>query len=82
MISENHDSERVYIGERIMFGIALICFSAIVFIMASTAKAQDLRFVVFSNGKHGCIDQMGSVVVPINLHQTYVSGQEILPPGF
>jgi hypothetical protein len=36
------------------------------------SSAQDGRFVVFGAGKHGYIDEKGTLVIPIGLEQTYV----------
>ena len=38
----------------------------------TAVQAQENRFVVFSHGKHGYIDQLGKLVIPISLEGTYV----------
>jgi hypothetical protein len=69
-----HFGERdVIMCRRIVLEILLIYCSASALFIVPSVNAQNLPFVVFAEGKHGYIDQKRSVVIPINLYQTYVN---------
>ena len=52
----------------------LTCISAVIAMafLCPALQGQDHRYVVFGAGKHGYIDERGSLVIPIALEGTYV----------
>lgn len=51
--------------------VLILCVVA-AFTTCLALQAQDNRFVVFKSGKHGYIDQEGTLAIPITLQGTYV----------